>query len=457
MKSSSLRSTGQHRTVVSTACVCFALASACHNPRFQSAPRDETTDQALTPDAAACGAKCVDASSRPDQIVTGDLVSEPTSGDASSNTIDLDADYTGQADAQHATVSPSTSEAISSTSVLASSATDLGSNTTLSDASFGSNADAASGETSRDQTTSLASSSSVSTSHEDDSAASSSSSNATTWPVLDAASEDASSEAGSTNPDKLDAGPGDGATEASVEASADAAEAAAPLVCTTTDVLPGVVRDFDEAHPDMEPCEDEGVDCSSERGLVASSLGRDGKPVFVSNARRNESTISSQQSFDQWFRDVEGVNLAIPFDLRLTTRPRMLVFDSDNPPAGSPDGFSTTPRGFFPIDEWNTSDRPHNYHFTYEVASYIQFERGDSFTIRGDDDIFVFIDRKLVIDLGGIHLPQEATVEFDDLASELGLEPNVAYEFHLFFAERHVEQSNLRLSTNGSFYDCTRE
>ncbi len=70
---------------------------------------------------------------------------------------------------------------------------------------------------------------------------------------------------------------------------------------------------------------------------------------------------------------------------------------------------------------------------------------------------FVFIGRHLVIDLGGIHLPQEATVEFDDLVDEFDLQPNTPYEFHLFFAERHVEQSNLRLSTNGQFYSCSSE
>lgn len=272
----------------------------------------------------------------------------------------------------------------------------------------------------------------------------------------------------------LDAGPPDAGFDAANESAVDGASdvnagdadakpddadatTTPTLNCEVTTVLTGVVRDFEEDHPDMEPCDDEGVDCSSERGLVAPLLGDDDKPVFVSAARDDDSTIQSEETFDQWFRDVEGVNVAIPFDLRLTTRPRMLVFDSDNPPAGSPSGFSVDPPGFFPIDDWNESERPHNYHFTYEVTAFIEFQAGDSLTIRGDDDIFVFINRRLVVDLGGIHLPQEGTVEFDDIAAELDLQPNTAYEFKLFFAERHVEQSNLRLSTNGQFLNCTVE
>ena len=134
-----------------------------------------------------------------------------------------------------------------------------------------------------------------------------------------------------------------------------------------------------------------------------------------------------------------------------------MVFDSDNPPADSPEGFNGDPNGFFPIDEWNTTERNHNYHFTYEVSSHIQYDGGETLTIRGDDDIFVYINRRLVIDLGGIHLPLEAEVDFDEVAEEIGLVPGNIYKFHLFFAERHVEQSNLRLSTTSHFFDCVTE
>lgn len=227
---------------------------------------------------------------------------------------------------------------------------------------------------------------------------------------------------------------------------------APPVLCTATRSLPGVVRDFSEDHVDMEPCED--VDCRSEKGVVEVDLGADGKPVLSDN-RGAESTIHDSASFNQWFNDVEGINTPVPFALRITTQrylpPRKIGFDSANPPPDSPAGFGTNPKGFFPIDELNQTTRPHNYSFTYEVTSFIEYTGGETLTIRGDDDIFVFIDRKLVIDLGGIHLPEEATVNLDDL----GLDPGGVYDFRLFFAERHVEQSNLYLSTTARFMECT--
>lgn len=229
-------------------------------------------------------------------------------------------------------------------------------------------------------------------------------------------------------------------------------ETSAPLVCRETRSLPGIVRDFSEAHPDMEPCDE--VDCRAEPGIVETTLGADDKPV-LSDTRDEDSTIQSAESFNQWFNDVDGVNVAVSFPLRIRTQrylpPQKIGFDSANPPAGSPSGFGTDPRGFFPIDNLNDTTRPHNYSFTYEVTSFIEYTGGETLTVRGDDDIFVFINRQLVIDLGGIHLPQEATVELD----ELGLIPGNSYDLRLFFAERHVEQSNLYISTTARFMECT--
>jgi fibro-slime domain-containing protein len=223
--------------------------------------------------------------------------------------------------------------------------------------------------------------------------------------------------------------------------------------------LPGVVRDFDEDHPDMEPCDDRGVVCSSERGLVQSLLGGDGKPRLTSEPRRASTTVKDAESFNQWFNDVEGVNTGSPFALNITRQrfraPVVIGYDSANPPPGSPDGFEVNPRGFFPIDAANTSTRPHNYHFTYEVVTAIRYTGGETLTVRGDDDIFVFLNRHLVIDLGGIHSQEERTIQFDELAPELGLSPGNVYDFRLFFAERHVEHSNLFLSTTARFMSCT--
>lgn len=233
-----------------------------------------------------------------------------------------------------------------------------------------------------------------------------------------------------------------------------------PRVCTTTLTLWGTIRDFSEDHPDMEPCEDPGVECSGEYGLVETWLGPDDKPVFTSEPRRASTTVTDAASFAQWFNDEPEISTHSEFPLELTldeSAETVVTYDSAYPPEGSPPGFLVNPKGFFPIDESNTSVHPHNYHFTYEVVANIEYSGGETLTVRGDDDIFVFVNRQLVIDLGGIHLPESQTVYLDELAPKLGLAPGNVYDFRLFFAERHVEQSNLSLTTTARFVTCSRE
>jgi fibro-slime domain-containing protein len=62
----------------------------------------------------------------------------------------------------------------------------------------------------------------------------------------------------------------------------------------------------------------------------------------------------------------------------------------------------------------------------------------------GDDDIWVFINDKLVLDQGGVLPPRTGTINLDTLS----LTPGQTYDFDLFFAERHTVQSNLGIVTN---------
>lgn len=91
-----------------------------------------------------------------------------------------------------------------------------------------------------------------------------------------------------------------------------------------------------------------------------------------------------------------------------------------------------------------TQGRSHNYHFTYELHSQFKYKGGEIFNFFGDDDLFIFIDGKLVTDLGGVHLPARASVNLD----ELGLTSGETYDFDLFFAERHTTQSAFQIETS---------
>jgi len=196
--------------------------------------------------------------------------------------------------------------------------------------------------------------------------------------------------------------------------------------------LTAVFRDFKADHPDFEDA------IASDRGLVETALGGDGKPVYAPAGAT--ATVSGQASFDQWYRDVAGVNQRFEQPLVLTeTSPGVFVFDDDD---------------FFPLDGlgWPGEETGgHNFHFTTELHGTFRYRGGEVFTFTGDDDVFVFVDGTLALDLGGVHGPEDGTIDFDAQAGTLGISVGNVYTLDVFHAERHTSQSNFRIETS---IDC---
>lgn len=233
-----------------------------------------------------------------------------------------------------------------------------------------------------------------------------------------------------------------------------------PEAADCDNVLEVTYRDFSEDHPDFER-EYPGDDVRLQ--LIRPILDQEGKPQFLSSVgcpishddprvcadwNPPQPVIESAESFAQWYRTVPGVNHEFQKELVLTETPPgsgVYVYESDAFfPLGIDEGFGLTPR--------QNNHRGVNYFFTTEIHLTFTYQAGQIFTFRGDDDLWIFVNDELALDLGSMHRAWEGSIDFDALASELQISPGGVYRMDVFHAERHTYDSNFRIETNISCF-----
>jgi fibro-slime domain-containing protein len=270
-----------------------------------------------------------------------------------------------------------------------------------------------------------------------------------------------------------------------------------------------------------------GDACTSATAATCGRLDVDGKPVLIRTGQQDNATgtntgtgIMSAATFGLWYRNtnptnVAGYNGAIqisPFTKTLTLNQQggatseVYSYSSGNFfPLGQNEGFG---RIGAEVNRCNSDNQGpntgvrnqanncggcdgtcqnRNFGFTSELRYFFQYKGGERLTFTGDDDVWVYVNGKLAVDLGGLHSEQSGQVVLGDDGnagattdsncsahgvafnalpdpaagcynaaeaannqdSRFGLVKGGVYEIVLFHAERHSNASNFRLTLAG--------
>lgn len=261
--------------------------------------------------------------------------------------------------------------------------------------------------------------------------------------------------------------------------------------------IPAIFRDFSYAHSDFNESSCTGTGATT--GLVQNML-TDGKPV-----RAGSGATMCMTNFGDWYVSKSGTNVTFPSTLTLyddgagnfvnrygangerwvtkagwnCSQPTSnceydgspFFFPVDGIPGALDDGgetaaVSTSEYGMDGttytqgVADGTGANPNHNFAFTSEVTYWFQYDAAVSATLTffGDDDVWVFVNGKLAVDLGGLHQAISGSVTIGSgTAATYGLEAGKVYQIKVFHAERKPKGSTFRLTLSGfstSRSDC---
>ncbi|MCL2002086.1 fibro-slime domain-containing protein [Candidatus Saccharibacteria bacterium] len=205
------------------------------------------------------------------------------------------------------------------------------------------------------------------------------------------------------------------------------------------------------------------------QGLVQTRLGVDGKPVsaFATAAQAAGQAPENRglfgDGFRRFFNEVEGKSQRVDDTITFNR-------------VGAGNTYTFGGPNFFPLNgnEFSQGDysvNSNNYHFT-AMTSFpfeVQLSGDERWEFRGDDDVWVFINNQLVLDIGGLHTAIDGwfvinadgslTTNVDGKAGwlDLGLKQGDIAHLSFFYVERSTSDANCLITISNMVWPIRAE
>ncbi|GAM19825.1 hypothetical protein SAMD00019534_030000 [Acytostelium subglobosum LB1] len=182
--------------------------------------------------------------------------------------------------------------------------------------------------------------------------------------------------------------------------------------------------------------------------MVGSALNPETRiPMLSKNSDLEQARILDAETFETFFALYNEITQFIPYNL---------TFNLLDEATGI---YQSVYNTFYPINHlgWD-SGKPatiyhdangtyQNFHFCFKLNAFFTYQGNEVLTFGATDDSWVFVNNKLVVDLGGIHPFMSSSLNLSSMAN-LNLAIGNTYPVDFYHCNRHTDVSTMNITTN---------